>query len=171
MGGSAGAGTSLRLAFHDDLADPGNADPVLRESSRLTAATAAQATYDVLRWKEFLGEAAVQAAGGTHVPAFYGLKTMEQLNGPEGRKIRADADMPGLITREDPPVLLIASSEHDALKTRGAGHPQDHRRAAGRIRGRQPAHVSVEATRRSPIIGPFESVWGYDVAFLSMLRH
>ncbi len=34
-GGSAGAGTSLWLAFHDDLADPKSADPVLRESSRL----------------------------------------------------------------------------------------------------------------------------------------
>ena len=31
MGGSAGAGTSLWLAFHDDLADPASPDPVLRE--------------------------------------------------------------------------------------------------------------------------------------------
>ena len=63
MGGSAGAGTSLWLAFHDDLADPANPDPVLRESSRITAAaaTGTQATYDLLRWKEFLGEAAAQA--------------------------------------------------------------------------------------------------------------
>ena len=30
-GGSAGAGTSLWLAFHDDMADPHNADPVLCE--------------------------------------------------------------------------------------------------------------------------------------------
>jgi acetyl esterase len=31
-GGSAGAGLSLWLGFHDDLADPNNADPVLRDS-------------------------------------------------------------------------------------------------------------------------------------------
>ena len=37
-GGSAGAGTSLWLAFHDDLADPQASDPVLRQSTRLTAA-------------------------------------------------------------------------------------------------------------------------------------
>src|SRR5947209_6766261 len=49
-GGSAGAGASLWLAFHDDLADPRSADPVLRESSRLRAAgaTATQFSYDVL---------------------------------------------------------------------------------------------------------------------------
>lgn len=34
-GGSAGACTSLWLAFHDDLADPSSSDPVARESTRL----------------------------------------------------------------------------------------------------------------------------------------
>jgi acetyl esterase/lipase len=33
-GSSAGGMTSLWLAFHGDLADPKNADPVLRESTR-----------------------------------------------------------------------------------------------------------------------------------------
>src|SRR5581483_8787345 len=35
-GGSAGAGTSLWLGFHDDLADPQAGDPVRRESTRLS---------------------------------------------------------------------------------------------------------------------------------------
>jgi acetyl esterase/lipase len=35
-GGSAGAGISLWLGFHDDLADPKSDDPVLRQSTRLT---------------------------------------------------------------------------------------------------------------------------------------
>src|SRR5262249_35256618 len=35
-GGSAGAGTSLWIGFHDDMADPNNSDPVLRESTRLS---------------------------------------------------------------------------------------------------------------------------------------
>lgn len=39
-GGSAGACTSMWLLFHDDLADPNNADPVLRESTRVCAAAA-----------------------------------------------------------------------------------------------------------------------------------
>lgn len=39
-GGSAGACTSMWLLFHDDLADPNAADPVLRESTRVCAAAA-----------------------------------------------------------------------------------------------------------------------------------
>ena len=47
-GGSAGAGISLWLGFHDDLADPDNSDPVLRESTRLTCmiVTQGQSSYD-----------------------------------------------------------------------------------------------------------------------------
>ncbi len=47
-GGSAGACSSLWLAFHDDLADEDSDDPVARESSRLwcAAVTGAQTTLD-----------------------------------------------------------------------------------------------------------------------------
>jgi cephalosporin-C deacetylase-like acetyl esterase len=36
-GGSAGGCIALWLGFHDDMADPKNEDPVLRESTRLIA--------------------------------------------------------------------------------------------------------------------------------------
>ncbi len=47
-GGSAGAGISLWLGFHDDLADPDNEDPVLRQSTRLTcmSVSGGQTSYD-----------------------------------------------------------------------------------------------------------------------------
>jgi acetyl esterase len=47
-GGSAGAGLSLWLGFHEDMADPDNADPVLRQSTRLTcmAVDQGQSSYD-----------------------------------------------------------------------------------------------------------------------------
>ncbi|MCX6953815.1 MAG: alpha/beta hydrolase [Verrucomicrobia bacterium] len=47
-GGSAGACSSLYLAFHDDFADPKSRDPVARESTRLLAAAVniAQTTLD-----------------------------------------------------------------------------------------------------------------------------
>jgi acetyl esterase/lipase len=47
-GESAGAGLSLWLGFHDDLADPANADPILRESTRLTCMVSldGQCSYD-----------------------------------------------------------------------------------------------------------------------------
>ena len=54
-GGSAGACSSLWLAFHDDMADPKSADPVARESTRLltAAVTGAQTTLDPLQMKEW----------------------------------------------------------------------------------------------------------------------
>ena len=56
-GGSAGAGTSMWIAFHDDLADPKNADPVLRESTRIVAVgtIGGQGTYDPIEIKRLIG--------------------------------------------------------------------------------------------------------------------
>lgn len=47
-GGSAGACSSLYLAFHDDMADPASSDPVARESTRLwcAAVSGAQTSLD-----------------------------------------------------------------------------------------------------------------------------
>ena len=47
-GCSAGAGLSLWFGFHNDLADPDNEDPVLRQSTRLTcmAVFNGQTSYD-----------------------------------------------------------------------------------------------------------------------------
>ncbi len=47
-GGSAGAGMSMWLGFHDDMADPDSDDPVLRQSTRLTcmAVNNGQSSYD-----------------------------------------------------------------------------------------------------------------------------
>lgn len=54
-GGSAGACSSLWLAFHSDLADPKNSDPIARESTRLccAAVTGAQTSLDPLELKEW----------------------------------------------------------------------------------------------------------------------
>ena len=54
-GGSAGACSSLWLAFHDDMADPKSADPVARESTRLwcAAVAGAQTTLDPAQMKEW----------------------------------------------------------------------------------------------------------------------
>jgi len=47
-GGSAGAGMSLWIGFHPDMADPASDDPVKRQSTRLTVlgVTSAQVSYD-----------------------------------------------------------------------------------------------------------------------------
>jgi acetyl esterase/lipase len=55
-GGSAGACSSLWLAFHDDMADPTSDDPVARESTRLTCAAVngAQVSLDPKELREWL---------------------------------------------------------------------------------------------------------------------
>lgn len=54
-GGSAGACSSLYLAFHPDMAETKNSDPVARESTRLwcAAVTGAQTTLDPQQMKEW----------------------------------------------------------------------------------------------------------------------
>ena len=55
-GSSAGACSSLWLAFHDDMARPDGADPVARESTRLTAAAVvgAQTSLDPAQLREWM---------------------------------------------------------------------------------------------------------------------
>ena len=71
-GGSAGACSSLWVAYHDDLADPDNADPVLRESSRLAcvAPSRGQTTLDPQQMKEWIPNSKY----GAHA---FGLKSFE----------------------------------------------------------------------------------------------
>jgi len=54
-GGSAGACTSLWLNFHKDLADPGSADPIARESTRpyCVAVSAPQTSLDPAQMREW----------------------------------------------------------------------------------------------------------------------
>lgn len=137
-GGSAGAGTSLWLAFHDDLADPQSSDPVLRESTRLSCvgANACQFSYDILEWPKLFGEAACRRFGepDENWPGFYGLKTEGELNGPVGQKIRHDCDMCGLIRKGAPPVFLSSTQPGGEITDRG--HYLHHPKHAEAVRKR-----------------------------------
>lgn len=104
-GGSAGAGISLWLAFHDDLADPGNEDPVLRQSTRLTAAGSinGQCSYDPRFIKEHIG-----GSGELHpaLPAFYGLGA-DELETPKAHRLYDEAAPINYLSEGDPPVFTF----------------------------------------------------------------
>jgi len=106
-GGSAGACSSLWIAFHDDLADPKSEDPVARESSRLqcAAVTGAQTTLDPQQMKEWTPNSRY----GGHA---FGIGSFaEFLAGRE--KILpwiAEYSPYALVTADDPPVYLIYSA-------------------------------------------------------------
>ena len=96
------------LAFHDDLADPDSEDPVLRQSSRIVAAGSrnGQFSYDLLQWESVLGLPAENFY--LRDASFYGLATYSETETEKGKQVRADVDMRGLITKDDPPVFLFS---------------------------------------------------------------
>jgi hypothetical protein len=131
-GGSAGAATSLWLAFHPDLADPKNPDPVRRESSRILAAGAinTQATCNTQRWPEFLGRPNSDWERPGEFVAFYGFTSPADLTTDRGRAILDDVDMLKLISRDDPPVFMFTNSPDGEPSNRGEYvHHPNHARA------------------------------------------
>lgn len=108
-GGSAGAGTSLWLNFHDDMADALNPDPVLRESTRLlcAGAFATQSTYDIFQWEKIIGipmdgtkeqNMAIATAFGVREPWSIDLK--------EHTDIRKELDFLSEMDKDDPPIFV-----------------------------------------------------------------
>lgn len=126
-GSSAGGGISLWLAFHDDLADAGSADPVARESTRLTCAavTAAQCSYDPRFIKKHIG-------GNVHknpaIASFFGLQASEYET-PRAHKLFEAASPITHATADDPPVLLLYNESDEPIPDnappgRGVHHPK-----------------------------------------------
>jgi len=114
-GGSAGAGISMWLGFHDDLADPDSDDPVARQSTRLNcmAVYGAQCTYD----PRDLAEIAGFAPDTTHpaleklfrLPAGWTFESIGRDRQLDAR-IR-DAAAITHLTAGDPPVFAIYSRQ------------------------------------------------------------
>ena len=103
-GGSAGACSSLWLAFHDDLADPQSADPVARESTRLfcAAVIGAQTTLDPVQMKTWTPNSKY----GGHafgIPAFADFLAARDRLQP----LIAEYSPYHLVTKDDPAVYLI----------------------------------------------------------------
>ncbi|MEY3896568.1 MAG: hypothetical protein RLZZ214_2088 [Verrucomicrobiota bacterium] len=110
-GGSAGACSSLWLAFHDEMADPKSSDPIARESTRLrcVGVLGAQTSLDPQQMKEWTPNSLY----GGHAFGF---------NGDKAKKISAfqqfldhrEEILPWikqyspyeLVTPDDPPVFL-----------------------------------------------------------------
>jgi len=114
-GGSAGACSSLWLAFHDDMADPKSDDPVSRESTRLTCAgvMGAQTTLDPKQMKEWTPNSRY----GGHAFGFTGDKEKKLSQFDEflaGREEIlpwiAEYSPYALVTSCDPPIALFYSA-------------------------------------------------------------
>jgi len=116
-GVSAGACSSLWLAYHDDLADPKSEDPVARESTRLwcAAGSGAQTTLDPKQMKEWIPNACY----GGHA---FGKKNFAQFLADRENILPwiAEYSPYALVSAGDPPVCLFYGKKPPAL-----GAPSD----------------------------------------------
>lgn len=114
-GNSAGAGTSLWIAFNNDVANAQSNDTVLRESSRVKGVVAreTQASYNIedrwvndvfadyrLTWSEIL------AAEAGNIRKIYGVSSNAQYESPAIDAYRREVDMLALMSQDDPEIWI-----------------------------------------------------------------
>ena len=123
-GSSAGAGTSLWIAFSDDMADLDNPDPILRESTRISCvgALATQATYDFFKWPEILNlpeELMLNANTERRIAKAFGLKYEEGIDLKSYKKIIEELDFLEKIDKDDPPMFVFNNQKGGIPLTNG----------------------------------------------------
>ena len=123
-GSSAGAGTSLWIAFSNDMADLDNSDPILRESTRISCvgALATQATYDFFRWPEILNlpeELMLIANTERRIAKAFGLKHEEGMDLKSYKKIIEELDFLEKIDKNDPPMFVFNNQKGGIPVTNG----------------------------------------------------
>ncbi len=102
-GGSAGACSSLWLAFHDDLADPKSEDKIARESTRLycAAVNGAQVTLDPKPLREWMPNYGY----GAHA---FGLANFQELYDKRENVLKWIKEYSPMehVTKDDPPIFM-----------------------------------------------------------------
>ena len=144
-GGSAGACSSLWLAFHDDMADPKSSDPVARESTRLwcAAVSGAQTTLDPVQMKAWTPNSRY----GAHAFGIFKEVKGKPVADFEAYLAKREEILPwiaayspyALVTADDPPVYLeysappgLGQEQKDPTHTSNFGVKlQEHCKAKG----------------------------------------
>ncbi len=130
FGGSAGAGISLWLGFHNEMAIPDSQDPVLRESTRIQVigSLGGQTTYDPIKIKALIGGRAWEHPSMFKV---YGISTPDQAlhPTPQLQKLYDECSAITHLTRDDPPVWMGYNEPDgdlpaDARPGQGIHHPR-----------------------------------------------
>jgi len=123
-GGSAGAGISLWLAFHDDLIEPRSPDPIRRQSTRISAAVvyAAQSSYDPRLIQKMFNTGQVHPA----LVALFGMNSPADVADPKFHPLFEEASAINHATRGDAPVLLFYPQSNDPLPPDSSGEQHIH---------------------------------------------
>lgn len=123
-GGSAGAGISLWLAFHDDRAMPDGEDPIARQSTRLSCAVVygGQTSYDPRFIQKLFDTDQIHPA----LLKFFGIRGNEDLDDPKFIRLFEDASSINHFTKDDPPVLLFYPQANQPLPKNSSGGQHIH---------------------------------------------
>lgn len=127
-GNSAGAGISLWLAFHDDLADPKSEDVVLRESSRLTCVSVlnGQTSYDPRFIRDLMPDSDTYKHVRLAQLFAVDLDKLDDLSNEKYQLFELVSPI-NHVTKDDPPCQLLYASNFDApIKNQSVGihHPK-----------------------------------------------
>lgn len=125
-GGSAGACTSMWILTHDDLADPNAKDPVLRESTSVTAAavSAGQTSIDPKVIEGWLGPNVLKHR---MINMAVGEKTIEEAikNYKKHKPLYIEFSPYNHLSKDDPP-LFMTYGGNMKLPSENAGHGIHH---------------------------------------------
>ncbi|HEY3841083.1 MAG TPA: alpha/beta hydrolase [Bryobacteraceae bacterium] len=126
-GVSSGGTMALWIGLHDDIGDPKKADPVLRQSTRLSAVAVqdAQTTYDPRVLDKLIGPTVFQDPS---METLFGYSLHRQRN-QAALNVFTDASPANHLSDDAPPVLLLYSEPDtplpaDAKPGAGLHHPR-----------------------------------------------
>ncbi len=164
-GGSAGGMTALWLGFHDDLADKNNADPVLRESTRLRAmaVSSAQTTLVPEVVTKYVGVLATQYNSYSNGKMF-GLKK-EEMTSPKALQLYKEISPLTYLTKDDPPVWAFYSIPNVPLNEKSTTSEAIHHPGFGAVLKEEMDKLKIECKLRHKDDG--QNVTGDMVNFLA----
>lgn len=147
-GASAGADISLWLGFHKDMADPNSSDPVLRQSTRISAvgAASAQTTLDPRVLLKLVGQ---KGPANPAIWKLYGARR-DELDNPRFFKLYEEASAAALLTRDAAPVFLFYSHPNQPVTDSTSDGDRMHHPLFGFFLKERMDKLGVECVMRVP---------------------
>jgi len=169
-GGSAGAGISLWLAFHEDLADPDSEDPVAQQSTRIKAAgtMGGQSTYDMRVYREWFG--LPDLVPHDAFPAFYNIQEGENHHTPRVAALAEDASAITHLTKDDPPVYMTYNRPNNPVTMESSQGEWVHHPLLGLKLQEAMSELGLECTVTAPgmeVESPYEDIFDFLITKLT----